>query len=596
MVYKEYNKFVLENNIIGQSDNIKQISTNFKSILHNSKKLDNDIIRLITWDYELFSCAEIVNENRESNQPFLCPCIVYSDGYKFPDLYKFENERVKFYKERKENVCNNYAKIRYLNYLIDFGIKKEKYIYAKELCNELLIYLNSELCLNKLLTSISRVIEISMSFKIKEIVLKLDSIIYKVFAREYSHADDFLILGLARDIVDIKNKDDFLMTETSKIIIEKLENLSEHYYDLKDLATFRSFSCVLLNWYKFMKFKDKENNELCRHGDSFIQDSKNKKKSYFERAYFLELAIEFFIKHGFKEKIYEAKVNLKELYKNASKEVNVERVKLDIDNKIIEEELKLFITGDTVEDFSNFCKALFILSEESSKGKLLAEKIFPSREKSLECAKKRLFNNPYYEIISSCKMTKSRKIFETKNKDDYLKLFEYDDYNMHLQLMINLFYNNIWYKLINEGLTCEMLIERIISWKYLDEDDTYIITCGIKRFFENDYISAIHILVPKFENIFREFFSYGGFATTSIKHNITQHEQNFNDFLLNDYVKENISNKFIDLIKFIMVEDLGYNLRNNIAHGLTTIDIFNQNTANIIILLFIILTQYEWNF
>ena len=68
-----------------------------------------------------------------------------------------------------------------------------------------------------------------------------------------------------------------------------------------------------------------------------------------------------------------------------------------------------------------------------------------------------------------------------------------------------------------------MVVNRIIKWKYIREIDANIIKVYIERYFSNDFISDIHILAPRFENCFRQFFG-AGYPTTSIKKSVIQHE------------------------------------------------------------------------
>ena len=128
----------------------------------------------------------------------------------------------------------------------------------------------------------------------------------------------------------------------------------------------------------------------------------------------------------------------------------------------------------------------------------------------------------------------------------------------------------------------------------MEEDNKELIKTAIDRFFNDDYVSALHILVPQFENYFRTFFEWGGYATTSIRAATTQQEQTFNDFLHQPFVKDTIEPDLLFMIEFIMVDQLGYNLRNNIAHGLLELSAFRKSTCLMVIYLFFIVTCIKW--
>lgn len=43
-----------------------------------------------------------------------------------------------------------------------------------------------------------------------------------------------------------------------------------------------------------------------------------------------------------------------------------------------------------------------------------------------------------------------------------------------------------------------------------------------------------------------------------------------------------------------MLDDLGYNLRNKVAHGLAEMSLFKKSIADMVIYLFFCLTNYAW--
>ncbi|WP_146065524.1 DUF4209 domain-containing protein [Paenibacillus sp. UNC499MF] len=89
-----------------------------------------------------------------------------------------------------------------------------------------------------------------------------------------------------------------------------------------------------------------------------------------------------------------------------------------------------------------------------------------------------------------------------------------------------------------------------------------MVEIGIRKFFEEAYVSSLHILVPQFESCLRKMFSQAGFATTSIKRGMAQHEETFNKFLSRDDIKEVLGESLHKFIQMIMVEQTGLNLCN----------------------------------
>lgn len=119
--------------------------------------------------------------------------------------------------------------------------------------------------------------------------------------------------------------------------------------------------------------------------------------------------------------------------------------------------------------------------------------------------------NPLYKLVDFSHIEGNRKVFSTQDDNDVLKHLTFQNYGIELGVMFSTVVNFIWTKMIDMGLTAQMVIDRICETEYMDETQKEIIAVGINRFFENDYVSALHVQ---------------------------------------------------------MVEQLGKNLRNNIAHGL----------------------------
>ena len=61
-----------------------------------------------------------------------------------------------------------------------------------------------------------------------------------------------------------------------------------------------------------------------------------------------------------------------------------------------------------------------------------------------------------------------------------------------------------------------------------------------------------------------------------------------------EIVKDNIPKRLLELTKVIFTEQLGLNLRNNIAHGLCDIRDFDKNDAYLVFAMLILSTTFDW--
>lgn len=150
-------------------------------------------------------------------------------------------------------------------------------------------------------------------------------------------------------------------------------------------------------------------------------------------------------------------------------------------------------------------------------------------------------------------------------------------YGIRLQLSIQLYLYPIFKELlkkrlfIGRKLTCKKLYSYINRNNIISEDKQKIIKNGIKSFFDKNYISAMHILVPQFESLFLSVCNKIGINTIKINRGkqistetITFSEQHLD----NEIFQSKWGRDYCELINFILFRPLGYKIRHNIAHGL----------------------------
>lgn len=559
----------------------------------NLDDMNDELKKYFIWDYELLRCHEKTMDIENSKGNRLGSYMEYTNGYKYPDIENFEEKRIEFYNECLNHEININKKIRYLDYLVDYGEKSNRYSYACQLIdllienNKIEDYNSATECLNYI-SKLSRAVNISTSYGMNEKISILEANINDTISKFIEVKNYRWILEIAQQFrcLCYNKKNKRISQESIDSIIGVLVICKEYYKEERNMNLHQSFCNEFYEWIKKEDSNDsKIRAVLLEIGQAFEDEAEYQggrdKKSYLVKAHFLECAVNHYVNIGARDKVYNLKVKIKEAYRLAKDEVEEHKCNLDIPNfKEIEAEAKSFILEDINNSFEGFSRVGIY-------------KFIPKKQEIVDLAKKRQ-ENSLMNLIGISKISNDRKIFDANSEVDREKYFLFEQYDYTMQLMFSILYDLIWIKLEEQGLNCEMVVDRITGWECMSEIDADIIKVGIERYFSEDFISAIHILVPKFESCFREFFSWGGYPTTSIKKSATQHEQTFNEFLENDFVKNNIDSDTLFLIKYVMVDNLGYNLRNDIAHGLAGADKFSRNVANIVLFLYFILTNLCW--
>lgn len=546
---------------------------------------ENELRKYYIWDYQLLYCNErtmVIDSNTNKRLTHRIKC----QNYKYPDIENFEDERKNFYTACLQTEENINFVFRYLDYLVDYG--DNKYNFAKQLAEVILKNNwikdvdNTDECFDYI-SRLSRVIDILMKFKMNEKYAELEENImctFSLFDEMHQYRWILEISKILRGLNRTKTKN-IISDEIKKSVRQMLEKGKEQYKSEKNLYLYIDFCNELCEWLRNEKDDNSALNELLLEiGQAYEDETEYQggEKDKLYKVVFLEKAAKHYANIGKREKLDEMKSKIKEAYRLSHKEFTKQKFELNIPNDLIEREIKRFVKKNITDSFEYFSRVEYF-----------TPKIRDIKDKAKSHQKNSLLN-----LVSISKISGDRKVFDAKDDSLREKYFVYQEYGINLQMTFSVLYNKIWSKLLEQGLTVDMVIHRITDWKYMSDDNSFMIKKGIERYFEKDYVSAIHILVPRFESSFRDFFSIAGLPTTSLKSASVQHEQNFSDFINNDFVKNFIREDFLFLIKYIMLDDLGYNLRNKVAHGLAEMSLFKKSIADMVIYLFFCLTNYAW--
>lgn len=173
----------------------------------------------------------------------------------------------------------------------------------------------------------------------------------------------------------------------------------------------------------------------------------------------------------------------------------------------------------------------------------------------------------------------------------------YQNYSIFQDLAI-LDLRSVFDKLMAEKLNIQNLSDHFRSKSIFREDFLKILDVAIERFFNGDYISTMHILVPKFENVFFDL-------TQKLEENVdiiatraqkggndelwTQDKTLGEDFLKNDEVRKVWGEDFCEQIIFVFFSQFGYKLRHKIAHGYSKSDELNFENSVLVLYFFLAL-------
>jgi hypothetical protein len=174
----------------------------------------------------------------------------------------------------------------------------------------------------------------------------------------------------------------------------------------------------------------------------------------------------------------------------------------------------------------------------------------------------------------------------------------YQNYSFSQNFTILIYLLPIFNKIMDEKLTIQNLSDYFKSKGIFKEDFLKILDVAIERFFNGDYISTLHILVPKFEKVFLDLTQAIGKNADIIASRTqkgekdkvwTQDKTLGEDFLKNEDVRNIWSENFCEQIIFVFLSQLGYKLRHKIAHGYSKLDELNFQNSVLVFYFYLVL-------
>lgn len=166
-------------------------------------------------------------------------------------------------------------------------------------------------------------------------------------------------------------------------------------------------------------------------------------------------------------------------------------------------------------------------------------------------------------------------------------------YSISQSLIINMYLNRIFYMLIkNKKLTIKSLYKYFSDSKLMSPNQLKIVKIGLERYFEEDHISSLHILVPQFESFLLDISKKLGINTVALdtKVDLATRTMVLSETLLDsDDFKNTFGTNFCKQIKFILFEPLGYKIRHKIAHGEISFTECNFQNTTLVIYLYLTL-------
>lgn len=546
----------------------------------------------LKWEIEALDLAE--NYIDMENNGLVDAC-TFTNGFKYPDIASFSEDRIIFYRDLVDNNARMYSYevlSRYYNVLIQCD-KKNGYQYvdpAIEVMDKLSEFLED----SRSRHYCSRIVHLSVMYQKIDVIKKYINRIREYILSDAALEENQVIflpfqIGLYSKLVFIKKN-----VYDSEDKIKELLNRGIAAIDVCNDAYAPTAEYIFDRLlYIANKIQDEE---MCKQLKKLriekqikLGDEAMMAGEYYKAAVFYEKAAGYSNNYGMHSSMNDILSKLKIANVSIGETVKSTSFRYEIpDREAYWNEINKFITGNPPKDFRNITGFVLANVLDNQKG------FFPDMEESYKKGKTRQ-SNWIWKFVSIAKMSTERKIAEASKDEEQIRYFQYEDYVTHLKIITNIWFEQVMYQAKTEGLSDADISVQLVSSEWLSDTNKFLIIEAVKLLWEERYAAFMHVAIPLYECIFRRQFSFHDLATTHIDMNDgSQQEKIFGVFIRSEMVKEYMPKCLVDMSEVIFTDELGLNLRNNIAHGLCEREDFDKNTAYLVFMMLLMITRFDW--
>lgn len=130
------------------------------------------------------------------------------------------------------------------------------------------------------------------------------------------------------------------------------------------------------------------------------------------------------------------------------------------------------------------------------------------------------------------------------------------------------------------GMSSDELTSFILRSPIFEESKKDIVQKGVKAYLDEDYMSAIHVLVPQAEAAIRTLVELMGGATLRKNRQGGLQLRTFDDLLRDESVENCFGADTSFYFRMLLTDQRGWNMRNDVCHGISPAGAFNYSTAD----------------
>ncbi len=551
------------------SEKISEHKISEKIESFTKEKFEQNPPEVLLWEQMAFDFTEnYPNDKSVWGTYFDSMCVLPNKEGKmveYPSLQKVTPEILSYWEKRARESKNPLLKGRYSNLVWDFSerIKGEKpnYSIAQFFVDSVIEIAERDLHEYEVdvIKKLERALTLALTINDEERINKLKNTIIS-YEEKIAEDDKPGLWGFSYELL-VKNKKINLIQKEEQRIIKDLEDRFERLLKGNDHWSAKNAAMLLADYYK-NKETSKAKNTLLKYGN--IAQRISEQALPLVGVNLLQELYHIYLQYGLKEEANKLLIKIKGI----SKKIPSEMKKIEGLVEIPKDEIEKFINSLIDGDFKTACQRIAIY-------------YIPKKDEVIKQLKDLSQKFPISFLSTN-------KIIDEEGREIAAVGTLEEDIDGHIVLQIS---QNMQFCSLLLRETINKLIKKtnintinIVNYLYespiFDERRKKFFEIGVEAYLNGHFEMALHILIPQVEAAVRNLAEAIGLPILKLSRSGGFNYRTLDELLRDEHIIKVLEEDFSLYLRVLFTDPRGWNLRNNVCHGISHIETFNQNTAD----------------
>jgi len=535
------------------------------------EKFGENIPDILLWEQMAFDLVENYTNKETGWGTYFGPFYVLPNEQgqmmEYPSIQLLTPEIINYWEKRAKKSTHPILKARYSNLVWDFSEKitgKKPSPAIAQIFIDAVIEI-AEKNLHKyersVITKLERALSLALSINDKE---RLNNLIDTIISYERKIAEDDKpgLWGFSYELLFNNKKIKKSLKDKEQIIINDLEQRFNRLLNSENQWAIQRATLLLVDYYSKLGNKEKIKELLLKFGE--LVQKQLQKEPPFSVITRLEQIYHLYLQHGLKDEANKISLKIKELSKKTNSELKPIETSIEIPIEKIKEYIDWLVDGDIETVLMKISINYIPKKDEVVKELKDISKNYPIQF---------LFTHKIIDIDG-------HPIATIGSIEEDLEGHVVKQISQDMSLVSFLLRETIDTMIKKFGMKAEEVIDYLYKSPIFEEERKEIIIKGIESYLKGDFISSLHLLIPQIEAAIRNLAEKIGVPILKPSRTGGFFYRTLDELLREKGIIQVFSEDMCLYFRVLFTDPRGWNLRNNVCHGIGKTNYFNHKSAD----------------